>query len=138
MGAWGAGNFDNDTALDWVYELEETDDLFLIESAINAVVDEEYIDADVGCEALVAMEAVARLMGNFGKENPYSEDLDRWVQEHPLNIDDRLLIRSKKALELITGEQSELKELWEETEEYEAWLQELKNLGTRLNKRVTI
>ena len=134
MGAWGVGNFDNDTALDWVYELEETDDLSLIDSTVSAVFDEDYIDSDVGCEALIAIEAVARLLGNFGKENSYSEDLDNWVNSHSLDVPNTLIEKSKKALELILGENSELKELWEDTEDYQSWIVEIKDLDKRLSK----
>jgi len=43
MGAWGTGNFDNDTALDWVYDLEDREDLSLVVDTIDAVLQEECI-----------------------------------------------------------------------------------------------
>jgi hypothetical protein len=39
MGTWGTGAFDNDTAADWLYALEEVDDLSLIETTIASVLD---------------------------------------------------------------------------------------------------
>jgi uncharacterized protein DUF4259 len=47
MGAWGTGIFDNDTACDWAYGLKETNDLSLIESALDKVltVGAEYLNA---------------------------------------------------------------------------------------------
>jgi len=133
MGAWGTGNFDNDTALDWVFELEEVNDLSLIEKTINAVFDDDYIDSDIGCEALIAIEAIARLIGNFGKDNSYAEDLDSWVKSHNLDVNNELIVRGKKALDLIVSEKSELYELWEETEDFDTWKNEIDDLRARLN-----
>ena len=133
MGAWGTGNFDNDTALDWVFELEEVNDLSLIEKTINAVFDDDYIDSDIGCEALIAIETIARLIGNFGKDNSYAEDLDSWVKSHNLDVNNELMARGKKALDLIVSEKSELYELWEETEDFDTWKNEIDDLRARLN-----
>ena len=133
MGAWGTGNFDNDTALDWVFELEEVNDLSLIEKTINAVFDDDYIDSDIGCEALIAIEAIARLIGNFGKDNSYAEDLDSWVKSHNFDVNNELIVRGKKALDLIVSEKSELYELWEETEDFDTWKNEIDDLRARLN-----
>jgi len=133
MGAWGTGNFDNDTALDWVFELEETNDLALIVETIEVVFTEDYIDSDVGSEALIAIEAIARLKGNFGIENSYAEDLDSWVKSHKLEVSNELIEKSKKVLKLIVSDKSELYELWEETEDFETWKDEIDNLRYRLN-----
>ena len=133
MGAWGTGNFDNDTALDWVFELEEVNDLSLIEKTIDAVFDDDYIDSDIGCEALIAIEAIARLIGNFGKDNSYAEDLNSWVKSHNLDVNNELIVRGKKALDLIVSEKSELYELWEETEDFDTWKNEIDDLRARLN-----
>ncbi|MEZ6009289.1 MAG: DUF4259 domain-containing protein [Planctomycetota bacterium] len=38
MGTWGIGPFENDGANDWAYSLEETSDLGLVESALDAVI----------------------------------------------------------------------------------------------------
>jgi hypothetical protein len=134
MGVWGTGNFDNDTALDWVFELEETNDLSLIVETIEAVFIEDYIDSDVGAEALIAIEAIVRLKGNFGVENSYAEDLDNWVKSHSLEVSSELIEKSKKALELIVSDKSELYELWGETEDFEAWKNEINDLRVRLNQ----
>jgi len=132
MGAWGTGNFDNDTALDWVYDLEDREDLSLVVDTIDAVLQEEYIDTTVAEEALVAIEVLARLKGNFGKDNAYSEDVDKWVKNHPLQVEDALLQKAKEAIAMILGDKSELKELWEEVDEYDVWSSEVLDLKDRL------
>ena len=131
MGAWGIGNFDNDTALDWVMELEGEKDLTLVKQTLDAI-DEEYVDASEAEEALVAIETIARLKGNFGEENSYAEELDNWVKAHPMDIDNILIDKAKKVLRLIFSEKSELYELWEETDEFEAWKNEIVGLKERL------
>ena len=132
MGAWGVGNFDNDTVLDWLYDLQEAEDISLISKTIDAVFDETYIDADVGAEALGAIEAIARLQGNFGVSTEYSEELNAWVKSHPLSVERILKEKAKKALELILGEKSELHELCEESDELDAWEKEVYTLKNRL------
>ncbi|KIM07754.1 MAG: hypothetical protein KU38_10475 [Sulfurovum sp. FS08-3] len=132
MGAWGTGNFDNDTALDWVYDLEEYEDTTLIEQTLNAI-DEEDIDASSAEEALIAIEVIARLLGNF-KDDAYSEDVDKWVKANPLEVSDELLEKAKKTIVLILGENSELRELWEETNDYQSWIDVIKELDGRLRR----
>jgi len=59
MGAWGAGNFENDAALDWVWDLRESTGLEMVENAIADVLNcGDYLDADVGCIGLAAAEVV--------------------------------------------------------------------------------
>ena len=128
MGAWGVGNFDNDIACDWAYDLEECPDLSVIEKAVNAVFDEEYIDADVGCEALAAIDTLARLKGNSGVKNSYTEGIDNWVSSNKIDAPNELIEKSKKALSLVTSDSSELYELWEESEEFDNWKAEVKSL----------
>ncbi len=55
MGAWGELAFDNDTACDWAYELENVDDLSLVESAFDEVDANgaNYLDQDVACNASI-------------------------------------------------------------------------------------
>jgi len=132
MSAWGVGNFDNDTALDWIYELEETDDLSLVKNTIEKVLSEKYIDSDMGAEALVAIEVLARLKGNFGKEDPYSEDIDQWVKTHAIEVDSKTIDKALQAIDLIVSKKSELYELWEETDDFNAWKEEINNLKIRL------
>ena len=74
MGAWETDPFGNDTACDWQYELEETDDLSSIESTLETIqaVGSEYLDASDAEEAIAAADAIARLKGNFYVKNSYT------------------------------------------------------------------
>ena len=57
MGAWDTDPFGNDTACDWIYELEETDDLSLIENTLQRIHDAgpEYLEAPDAEEAIPAL-----------------------------------------------------------------------------------
>jgi hypothetical protein len=117
MGAWGERAFDNDTANDWTYELEHSNDLSLVESALRQVEDagDGYLDQDLACHALAACEVLARLQGNHGYRNAYTERVDEWVASHPLTPPPALLKRAAAVIDRILGDASELRELWDET-----------------------
>jgi len=136
MGAWGVGNFDNDTALDWIHELEKYDDLTFIEETLDSI-DEDYIETDDGEKALIVIEAIASLKGNFSKSS-YSEDLNKWVETHPLKVSNSLLERAKFLLDIIISDNSELKELWEETNQFDEWSKEIHLLAQRIEYEIVI
>jgi Domain of unknown function (DUF4259) len=134
MGAWGELAFDNDAANDWAYGLDEVDDLSLVESALVELEDvgDEYLDQDVACNALAACEVLARLLGNFGYRNAYTEKVDSWVAAHPTKPKPALLIRARNAIQRVLGEQSELRQLWEETDG-DSWRKTVEDLRQRLS-----
>ncbi len=131
MGAWGTGNFDNDTACDWAYGLEGINDLSLIENTIESVFNDE--DADVAMEALAAIDVLARLKGQMGVKNSYTERVDNWVSSVKLSVSDELVDKANKVIALILGPSSELFELWSESDYFSAWQKEITSLKNRLN-----
>jgi hypothetical protein len=134
MGAWGTGIFDNDTACDWAYDLKETSDLSLIESALDKVINigEEYLDASKAEEALAAAEAVARLKGNWGIRDSYTEKMDKWVETTRLTPPKALIEKALRGIERVLSGPSELLELWGEGEEFTSWEESVKDLRKRL------
>jgi hypothetical protein len=114
MGAWGAGSFENDAALDWVWSLEQSDDLSPVEAAISDVLNgDDYLDADVGCTGLAAAEVVAALRDRALDGLP--EEVSQWVETHEIAASDALVKNCLTAVEKIGNDDtSELKELWEE------------------------
>jgi hypothetical protein len=133
MGAWGTGSFDNDSAADWTYALEESSDLSVIESAINAVFEDDYIDSDIGSEALAAIDTLARVKGHFGKKDSYTESVDKWVSKNSIEPSKELIEKAVKAAKAILGEESELNELWGETEDLDAWKSEVEAVIKRVS-----
>jgi hypothetical protein len=132
MGAWGVLAYDNDDANDWAYELEAVNDLSLIESALAAVeAADGYLDASEACNALAACEVLARLRGNSGYQNAYTEKVDLWVQQHPLQPSAELLARASSVMDRILADDSELREIWEESDATE-WLASMADLRARM------
>jgi hypothetical protein len=133
MGAWGTGIFDNDTACDWAYELEGQRDLGVIERALDAVLDgDDAPDADIGEEALAAAEALARLQGHWGVRNSYTERMDAWVEAAALTPPPALVRRAHAAIDRILAADSELAELWGESDDADAWKAAVAELRARL------
>ncbi len=133
MGAWSEDAFGNDTACDWASDLEEETDLeFIIETLENVVEEEDDLDSDEASEALAACEVIARLKGNWGVRNSYTEIIDAWVKAHPISPSADLVALADTAIGRILGENSELRELWAETGEntWEKSVQELRRRVT--------
>ena len=133
MGAWGSGTFDNDTAGDWAYGLEEVDDLSLVIQTLGRIpaAGEDYLDADEASEGLAACEVLARLKGNRGPRNPYTETVDNWVAAHPARLSPELIQSALDAIERILTPPSELLELWEVGDAAE-WREAVENLRVRV------
>ncbi len=132
MGTWSHESFGNDTANDWAYELEDATDFSVIEAALQVALDEgdEYLDADLAMEAIAAVEVIAKRLGKGTQSDVYTEKVDQWLETILEQPSDDLLSLAKRVLERIVADDSELKELWLESDEYELWLgniQQLKN-----------
>ena len=134
MGAWGKRAFDNDEANDWASDLADVNDLSLVEAAFGQIesMSEGYVHAHVACNALAACEVLARLQGNFGYRNAYTQDVDEWVAAHPIKPSPALLGRADAIIDRILGRNSELRELWEQGDG-EPWRQSVADLRRRLS-----
>jgi hypothetical protein len=134
MGAWGIGVFENDDASDWVYELEQSSDLAVVEQALTDVMaqtgDEEPDTVD-SAAALAAAEVVALLRGCPGDGVP--DDVTKWVATvRPQAAPELGGLAVQAVRRVLAG--SELKDLWDEagTEQSEEWEAQLEDLMTRL------
>jgi len=133
MGAWGHEAFANDLAIDWTYDLEGSAGLDLVCDALDAVFEEDdYVDAGIACEALAACEVIARLKGNWGRRDSYSETADRWVEQHSQKVPGRVVRRALKAIDRILDEDSELRELWQEGDAGDDWKMSVLDLRRRV------
>ncbi len=86
MGAWGVGTFENDDACDYAAEVASSSDLSKIEASLDVVrkAGGAYLEAPQAAEALAAADIVARLRGNFGKCDAYTEAVDKWAAKMKL------------------------------------------------------
>lgn len=133
MGAWGLQSFDNDDALDWLAELAESTDISVLKAAL--VLTEDYIESPEACNAFAAAEVVLALLGKPRVELP--EEAQEWVGHHPLDAKP-LVPLAIQAVTQILGEDSELKELWEETQDFDAWQRDVQDLLSRLKNEKLI
>jgi hypothetical protein len=131
MGAWGVEAFQNDSALDWTFELEGVKDLKVLEHAFSAVTESaEYLDSDDCCSALAAAEVVTALLKKPPAYLPKEvEDFLAGVEMQP---SPGLVMLAKQAVQKVKSD-SELKELWDESEEADGWHRSVDALLARLN-----
>jgi len=130
MGAWSHEPFGNDTACDWAYGLDEQRDFSLVAQAIQAVLDNgsDYLDSDLASEAIAAAEVLAKALGRGTQTDSYTEEVDAWVKSIAAKPSQDLLSKANGALTRIMGSDSELRELWEESDDFGSWESSIKAL----------
>ena len=131
MGAWGTGNFENDDAGDWAWELDDAADDALLRSTLETVTEADgQPEAPDAANALAAAEVVAALAGH-----PVSGQLPESVEQYVKRVSTapspelvQLAIAAVKRVE----KDSELKDLWLESDSYSEWQAVIADLRGRL------
>jgi hypothetical protein len=131
MGAWGHGSFDNDDALDWVGELSQAEDTKHIAETFETVLEsDDYLEAPDASTGLAAAKVVAALLGHPAPGLP--EEVTTWLAgKKPPSTG--LVKKARLVVERILND-SELKDLWAESEDSSGWQREVEELLKRLNK----
>ena len=130
MGAWGVGTFENDDAGDWVYQLEEVDGASLVRETLLAAAEPEvYLDSPTSAVALAAAEVVAALSGQPAPDLP--EEVRAWVGAHRAAVSPDLRTLAVRALDQVAAD-SELKDLWAESDDAGTWTDRVQELRGRL------
>jgi len=131
LGTWGHDSFEDDDALDWVFELEKSTDTSVVFKALNAVTDgaEDLLEAPVCAMAIAAAEVVAALDGHRAPSLP--EQVVEWIKGKPKPGTD-LKAKALRAIDAILTD-SELKSCWEDAgEHYPKWVAAVERLKARL------
>lgn len=133
MGAWGIGNYENDDALDWAYDLEQTQDTTLIIESLETITEhgDEYLEDPDCCIALAATEVVAALKNVASPNLP--NKVKQWVSLRQNTGEDNLVQLALKAIQRIRTN-SELKDLWDESKYKAEWYNALDDVERRLNQ----
>lgn len=152
MGAWAAGNFENDTAMDWIADLRVHGDSSTVRSALSQVIErslpkepsfvgrlfgrrpvESYLEAPVASEALAAAEVVACWSGRPLSKMP--DGVVEWVREHSSEFSPEFVQLARQAVTTIKTK-SELRDLWEEGDDATAaeWQSVIADLESRLQQ----
>lgn len=150
MGAWGTGIFDNDEAMDWLAGWEEAPEgegdadepgrIAFVIGALAVVVEHKgYLDIDAGECALAAAEAVAAAGGRpgaalSGKVDESVLALAKWAKGPGAKILNQPEVRALavQAIDRSLAGESEIVELWSESESAEAWRTGVDDLRSRL------
>ena len=143
MGTWDVGPFDNDAAAYWCGDLHDATPARrpdMLRDAFTAVLDngDDYLDSDLAVEAIAAAAIVAsQLPGGVAISSPYGPDF--LLEGDSIEVLDDVPALAIRALDRIVGDDSEWRELWDETEEGApalATLQQLRTIiGSALDKR---
>lgn len=116
MGAWGYKNFENDTAIDWFAELEESLDKELVIPYLTKILNEtDFIDDEESFITLAVLEGLNGRLKLISTDYilPQLESVDTILLA-------QMVIKAAKKI-LFFKEHSEVRELWEESDEYYQW-----------------
>ncbi len=131
--AWGPASFENETAVDWFYLVEEATDPGAVISAVldDALGDADELDVVISCETIAAAELAASCAGQRPAGLP--DHVLGWVDTHPHRPHGAEIERAVAAVTRVRSE-SQLRDQWNETDMGRdgAWLRELDDLLARL------
>ena len=133
MGSWGVGNYENDDALDWLGSLcESGGDIHKAIEAVRTIAElkpDDYLESVDACDCLAAAECIAAATGKIMSQPP--DGLKEWIKSNPGRPKDEDIGHALQAVRRIK-KASELRDLWEESTDFNAWLSVVEELESRL------
>lgn len=136
MGAWGYKNFENDTALDFLEDISETKNKRMIYKIFDETMDESgFLEATTCSEALAAAEMICLITEGDLEVLPTS--VIDWYKngvglfKKKVNFSSAELKKAACVVEKIISD-SELKDLWSESDDFSEWKQVNEELVNRL------
>ena len=123
MGAWSHQPFDNDTASDWADVLLDAPDLSYIEATLDRVLEVggSYLEAPDAEEGLAAVAVLGQLLGRSKPLVNTPADVAAWIAGIGVRPSAALLDKARRVADRVLAEDSELAELWDESEDAAAW-----------------
>ena len=134
MSAWGISNFENDTALDWVNEIIQEQEVTSMEESITSFVNDfsvEYTSLMDCSKFLTIAETLAALIGSPDEDFP--EELKDWVESKYIKIEQSTIDNAKRGVKLIMTD-SEAKEMYLDSGYFKSWEKAQRGLIKRLSK----
>ncbi|MEA5536064.1 DUF4259 domain-containing protein [Crocosphaera sp. XPORK-15E] len=133
MGVWGYEAFENDYALDWVSELENNEDVVFIIKQFERILNcnqDDYLDIFEASITIAAAEVVAALLGNPSPDLP--QEVIIWLtKKRQKQLSPTVVEKASNAVQRVLNN-SELREVWQESDEYDTWSNSVNNLLARL------
>lgn len=129
MGVWGYNVFENDDSLDYVADLTYENAWIAVNEALQAVTAADgYIEANECSVALAGAELIASACGQPAASLP--PEVSSLASSLP-SPGAPLIGEAMRAVETLQSE-SELRDVWEETDEYASWNAQVDDLRSRL------
>lgn len=130
MSVWGMGIFENDDSLDWIYDLADSGSLTRVSVALDVIIHnkDEFPELSDCRIALAAAEIIAAMHGDPTPDLP--EEAEEWIGDKILE-NENLRAKAEDAVTLILRN-SELKEKWDRSLNFETWQIKIQNLQKRL------
>jgi len=126
MGAWCTDNFSNDIAAEWLASLEKSKGTKFLMSPIERISQNAgYLKIEECSEALAASEVVAAAVSADYSIAP--ESVQTWLQTKKGFIFAKTpqvkIAHSSQAIQVVERilNESELKELWQDSQEFDSW-----------------
>src|SRR5690348_617756 len=133
MGTWALHSFANDDAGDLVGGIVEGTDLARVREAIERVQSTAgYLEAPEAQRGIAACEVIALVLGHTSNASQAEDELTTWVARVKPTADAALVSHSVQVIDRVLAPDSELHELWEESDEFQDWLADVTALRARL------
>ena len=124
MGAWSEEPFGNDTAADWAQELSDQVTWDIVEHVLRAAAIYGVDDDDLATVAFAAAEVVAHGLGKPTQSDAYTTSVEAFVKRVGAP-NPALVTLAARALDKSTRPSSDLAELWEDDEAWQAAVEKL-------------
>lgn len=133
MSAWGVGPFQNEAAAEYAAEIAQ-DGAYALAEAFDVALDpdNDYLEAEEGHRAVAAAETLAAVLtGDTAALTDAA--LRAWVQNTDPAEVVHLRPHALEALERVLGPGSDLPDLWEDSEDADAWREDIQRLRAALS-----
>jgi hypothetical protein len=137
MGTWGTGVFDNDDAADFSGDLDDaepSDRSRLIHEALTVAADNsDYLESPEANTAIAAAAIVASLQPDGpGVDSTYGPDF--LAAGETIELPEDMVELSLRAIARVLDEESEWRELWEESDGLDEAIAALEPIRAALNR----
>ena len=133
MGTWALHSFANDDAGDLIGDLVEGADLSPVQESIKRVQSTEgYLEAPEAQQGIAACEVVALVLGHASATSQAEEELIAWGAGVKPSVDAAVVSQAVQVVDRVLAPNSELRELWEESDEFNDWQADVRALRARL------
>jgi hypothetical protein len=130
MGAWDVTAFGNDDASDWVADLlEHSNPNGYLKQVFDQAKKAGYLDATGGSQLVAAAALVAAAKNKNSISVP--DKTTSWIAANAAMLQP-LAPTALEAIARVRGENSELRELWQESDQFSSWNADLDRISAAL------